>query len=223
MLDLIVSFHLYSQSSGKSSVLENIVGRDFLPRGSGIVTRRPLVLQLINNPSSRTPTSKADDKHDVAGTARKLSTPQHPIIIIPLGNAKLEDSEEWGEFAHKPSVKFFDFNKIREEIVIETDKKVGNSKNVSAEPIGLRIYSPHVLNLTLVDLPGMTKNAITGQPQDIDRQIREMNLKYVIKPNAIILAVSAANVDLANSDGIRLAREVDPEGIPILFSNNLVV
>lgn len=39
-----------SQSSGKSSVLENIVGRDFLPRGSGIVTRRPLVLQLINIP-----------------------------------------------------------------------------------------------------------------------------------------------------------------------------
>ncbi|KAJ2758060.1 hypothetical protein IWQ56_006102, partial [Coemansia nantahalensis] len=37
-----------SQSSGKSSVLENLVGRDFLPRGSGIVTRRPLVLQLAN-------------------------------------------------------------------------------------------------------------------------------------------------------------------------------
>ncbi len=34
-----------SQSSGKSSVLENIVGRDFLPRGAGIVTRRPLILQ----------------------------------------------------------------------------------------------------------------------------------------------------------------------------------
>lgn len=41
-----------SQSSGKSSVLENIVGRDFLPRGTGIVTRRPLVLQLINIPAS---------------------------------------------------------------------------------------------------------------------------------------------------------------------------
>ncbi len=40
-----------SQSSGKSSVLENIVGRDFLPRGQGIVTRRPLVLQLINLPT----------------------------------------------------------------------------------------------------------------------------------------------------------------------------
>jgi len=37
-----------SQSTGKSSVLENIVGRDFLPRGSDIVTRRPLVLQLLH-------------------------------------------------------------------------------------------------------------------------------------------------------------------------------
>ncbi|CAH1426923.1 unnamed protein product [Lactuca virosa] len=34
------------QSSGKSSVLESVVGKDFLPRGSGIVTRHPLVLQL---------------------------------------------------------------------------------------------------------------------------------------------------------------------------------
>jgi len=41
-----------AQSAGKSSVLENIVGRDFLPRGSGIVTRRPLVLQLIQIPKA---------------------------------------------------------------------------------------------------------------------------------------------------------------------------
>ena len=38
-----------AQSAGKSSVLENFVGRDFLPRGNGIVTRRPLILQLVNN------------------------------------------------------------------------------------------------------------------------------------------------------------------------------
>lgn len=41
---------LYLQSSGKSSVIESIVGRSFLPRGTGIVTRRPLVLQLIYCP-----------------------------------------------------------------------------------------------------------------------------------------------------------------------------
>jgi dynamin 1-like protein len=37
-----------AQSSGKSSVLEHLVGRDFLPRGTGIVTRRPLILQLVH-------------------------------------------------------------------------------------------------------------------------------------------------------------------------------
>uniref|UniRef100_A0A914XM62 Dynamin-type G domain-containing protein n=1 Tax=Plectus sambesii TaxID=2011161 RepID=A0A914XM62_9BILA len=37
-----------SQSSGKSSVLESIVGFDFLPRGKDLVTRRPLVLQLVH-------------------------------------------------------------------------------------------------------------------------------------------------------------------------------
>ncbi|KAJ4173428.1 Dynamin- GTPase protein [Fusarium falciforme] len=49
-LDLPQIVVVGSQSAGKSSVLENIVGRDFLPRGSGIVTRRPLILQLINVP-----------------------------------------------------------------------------------------------------------------------------------------------------------------------------
>ena len=39
-----------SQSSGKSSVLESLVGYDFLPRGVGIVTRRPLILQLLHEP-----------------------------------------------------------------------------------------------------------------------------------------------------------------------------
>jgi GTPase SAR1 family protein len=33
-----------AQSSGKSSVLESLVQNDFLPRGSGIVIRRPLIL-----------------------------------------------------------------------------------------------------------------------------------------------------------------------------------
>ena len=45
----------FAQSSGKSSVLEAVVGRDFLPRGTGIVTRRPLVMQLVHleDPNAR--------------------------------------------------------------------------------------------------------------------------------------------------------------------------
>ncbi|KAI8362837.1 Dynamin central region-domain-containing protein [Mortierella sp. GBAus27b] len=176
-----------SQSSGKSSVLENIVGRDFLPRGSGIVTRRPLVLQLINRP-----------------------------VPAPLeGKGKCwgeKEPEEWGEFLHQPGVKYTDFNLIREEIVRDTEAKTGKNAGISPLPINLRIFSPNVLTLTLVDLPGLTKVPVGDQPKDIEKQIRDMLIKYSSKPNAIVLAVTAANTDLANSDGLKLARDVDPEG-----------
>lgn len=120
--------------------------------------------------------------------------------------------DEWGEFLHIPGQKFYDFGKIRDEIVKETEAKAGRNVGISPAPINLRIYSPNVLTLTLVDLPGLTKVPVGDQPRDIERQIKEMVLKQIQKPNAIILAVTAANVDLANSDGLKLAREVDPEG-----------
>ncbi|CUM46314.1 Vacuolar protein sorting-associated protein 1 [Debaryomyces fabryi] len=185
-----------SQSSGKSSVLENIVGRDFLPRGTGIVTRRPLVLQLINKRSSPKPSK---DLLEIHTTTDK-------------GESSENNADEWGEFLHLPNKKFYNFEEIREEIVRETDAKTGKNLGISAVPINLRIYSPHVLTLTLVDLPGLTKVPVGDQPKDIERQIREMLMKFISKPNAIILSVNAANTDLANSDGLKLAREVDPEG-----------
>lgn len=120
--------------------------------------------------------------------------------------------EEWGEFLHVPGQKFYDFNKIRDEIVKETESKTGKNAGISPAPINLRIYSPNVLTLTLVDLPGLTKVPVGDQPRDIEKQIKDMVLKQITKPNAIILAVTAANTDLANSDGLKLAREVDPEG-----------
>jgi dynamin 1-like protein len=66
--------------------------------------------------------------------------------------------------------------------------------------------------LTLVDLPGLTKVPVGDQPRDIEKQIRDMLMKYISKPACIILAVTAANQDLANSEGLKMAREVDPEG-----------
>ncbi|KAJ3355140.1 vacuolar protein sorting-associated protein 1 [Allomyces javanicus] len=187
-----------SQSSGKSSVLENIVGRDFLPRGTGIVTRRPLVLQLINRPATpATPSSPAADGEPAADGA--------------TGDNQ-DNKNEWGEFLHAPNKRFYNFDEIRKEIIRDTDEKAGANTGISHAPINLRIYSPNVLTLTLVDLPGLTKVPVGDQPKDIEIQIREMLLKYITKPNAIILAVTAANTDLANSDGLKLAREVDPEG-----------
>ena len=74
------------------------------------------------------------------------------------------------------------------------------------------IYSKNVVDLTLVDLPGITKVPVQGQPVDIETQIRNLIMKYVMPANALILALSPATNDLANSDSLQLAREVDPEG-----------
>ncbi|TYH96143.1 hypothetical protein ES332_A12G158600v1 [Gossypium tomentosum] len=114
-----------SQSSGKSSVLESLVGRDFLPRGSDICTRRPLVLQLLQ-------TKRKPDGCD----------------------------EEYGEFLHLPGKRFYDFSDIRSEIQAETDREAGGNKGVSDKQIRLKIFSPNVLDITLVDLPGITKVSV---------------------------------------------------------------
>lgn len=196
-----------SQSSGKSSVLENIVGRDFLPRGTGIVTRRPLVLQLINRRVKK-------EDHSVKSAANELidlHVNDDKNQINHKGQSE-DNAEEWGEFLHLPGKKFYNFDEIRQEIVKETDKLTGTNSGISSIPINLRIYSPHILTLTLVDLPGLTKVPVGDQPPDIEKQIKDMLLKYISKPNSIILSVNAANTDLANSDGLKLAREVDPEG-----------
>jgi len=159
------------QSAGKSSVLENFVGKDFLPRGSGIVTRRPLILQLINGPT------------------------------------------EYGEFLHCKGQKFMDFLSIMKEIEDETDRVTGSNKGISNLPINLRVYSPHVLNITLIDLPGLTKLALGDQPSDIGEQIRDMIMTYICRETCLILAVTPANTDLATSDALQLARQADPEGL----------
>lgn len=69
-----------------------------------------------------------------------------------------------------------------------------------------------VLNLTLVDLPGITKVPVGDQPADIEYQIRDMIMQFICKDNCLILAVTAANTDLANSDALKLAKDVDPQG-----------
>ncbi|XVE97316.1 hypothetical protein REPUB_Repub03eG0009100 [Reevesia pubescens] len=166
-----------SQSSGKSSVLEALVGRDFLPRGCDICTRRPLVLMLENRPSN------SDD-----------------------------DRSEWGEFRHLPGRRFYDFSQIRREIQAETEREAGYNKGVSEKQIRLKISSPNVLNMTLIDLPGITKVPVGDQPSDIEARVRKMIMAHISNENCIILAVSPANSDLATSDALQIAKLADPTG-----------
>ena len=163
---------LGTQSSGKSSVLESIVGLDFLPRGDGVVTRRPLELRLCH----------------------------------------INTGEPWAIFEERKGQKFTDFVKVRETIEALTDEVCKTNKNIIDKPIVLNVYSQTCPDLTLVDLPGVTRVPIGDQPKNIEEITKNMARRYVDDPLTIILCVIAANSDIATSDGLKLAKEIDTTG-----------
>ncbi|KAJ6607380.1 P-loop containing nucleoside triphosphate hydrolase protein [Mycena sp. CBHHK59/15] len=155
-----------SQSSGKSSVLEAIVGQEFLPKGDNMVTRRPIELTLVH-------TFSKDGKAPV----------------------------EYGEFPALGLGKITDFSVIQRTLT-DLNLAVSAEEAVSPEPIDLRIYSPNVPDLTLIDLPGYIQIASMDQPETLKEKIAALCEKYIREPN-IVLAICAADVDLANSPALR--------------------
>ncbi|MBE3046524.1 dynamin family protein [Candidatus Bathyarchaeota archaeon] len=160
-----------SQSSGKSSVLEAIVGHEFLPKGLNMVTRRPIELTLVNTPKSTVDYSEFPD----------------------LGLGKITD-----------------FSSVQRTLT-DLNLAVPDSVCVSDDPIRLTVYSPNVPDLSLIDLPGYIQVVGENQPLELKQKISELCDKYIKAPN-VILAVSAADVDLANSTALRASRRVDPRG-----------
>ena len=163
---------LGTQSSGKSSVLESIVGLDFLPRGDGVVTRRPLELRLCH----------------------------------------INSGEPYAHFEEKKGVTFKDFNKVRETIESLTDDVCKKDKNIVDKPIVLNVYSQTCPDLTLIDLPGVTRVPVGDQPKNIEEITKKMARRYCEDPLTIILCVIAANSDIATSDGLKMAKEIDVNG-----------
>lgn len=160
-----------SQSSGKSSVLEAIVGQEFLPKGNNMVTRRPIELTLVNSPDS---------------------------------------ASETAEF---PALKLFNISDFAlvQKTLFDLNLAVPASECISNDPIQMTIRSPKVPDLSLVDLPGYIQVEAADQPTELKQKIRNLCNRYLEAPN-IILAISAADVDLANSSALRAAKMADPMG-----------
>ena len=163
-----------SQSSGKSSVLEAIVGHEFLPKGSNMVTRRPIELTLLNDRG------------------------------LPAAQATFPDIEE--------NMNLKDFAEVQ-RILTELNLAVPKEEGVSDAPIRLTIQSPTIPNLSLIDLPGYIQLHSADQPEELDHRIQALCDKYIRGTQNVILAISAADVDLANSTSLRASRRVDPRGL----------
>jgi vacuolar protein sorting-associated protein 1 len=102
---------------------------------------------------------------------------------------------------------------VRRSIEKLTDDVCGDSKGIVDRPIVLQIYSPTCPDLTLVDLPGITRIAVGGQDKDIEKITKNMCARYCGDHRTIVLVVVPANQDMACSDGLQMARNLDPKGI----------
>eukprot|EP00079_Xenopus_tropicalis_P021989 XP_012813710.1 PREDICTED: interferon-induced GTP-binding protein Mx1 [Xenopus tropicalis] len=101
---------------------------------------------------------------------------------------------------------------VEEEVKRAQNLMAGSGKGISDELISLEVISPDVPDLTLIDLPGITRVALPDQPKDIEQQIKKMIRKYIQKQETINLVVVPSNVDIATTEALEMAREVDPNG-----------
>lgn len=176
------------QSSGKSSLLNGIMSADILPLGEQMVTRCPLHLQLVNAPEMRA--EFGDYQH---GGVWKSD------VTLPLTDPNPTSQE---------------IASIRTQIDTRTEERAGTQKGISTKPIFLKIFSPYVPDLSLVDLPGLTMTALTdqGQPADIREQIQRMLQHYASQERSIILAVVPARADLEADMALHFVRQNDTQG-----------
>lgn len=175
------------QSSGKSSLLNSILGMDILPTGSNMVTRSPLQIELIQSPNRTITFGDYVDGKWIKNIEYNLSLPT------------LSSTEK---------------QNIVEQIEMITRKNAGNEMNITNTCIFIQIHSPTIPNLTLIDLPGLTMVACTdkGQPKDIKQQIRNVVGEYIKPSKTIILAVMPARTDIEADMALDLIKEYDPDG-----------
>ncbi|XP_063069872.1 interferon-induced GTP-binding protein Mx-like [Engraulis encrasicolus] len=162
------------QSSGKSSVLEALSGVA-LPRGTGIVTRCPLVLKL---------------KRVSNGTA---------------WSGVLSYQKHFKEELKRPA-------EVGAAVIKAQNALAGEGKDISHEMIHLEIQGTNVPDLTLIDLPGIARVATGNQSHDIEEQIKRLIETFIKKQETINLVVVPANVDIATTEALRMAKTVDPDG-----------
>uniref|UniRef100_A0A452SR46 Interferon-induced GTP-binding protein Mx2 n=1 Tax=Ursus americanus TaxID=9643 RepID=A0A452SR46_URSAM len=118
-----------------------------------------------------------------------------------------------------------DPSQVEKEILKAQNTIAGNGLSISHELISLEITSPEVPDLTLIDLPGITRVPVGNQPQDIGLQIKALIKKYIQRQQTINLVVVPCNVDIATTEALSMAQEVDPEGdrtIGVLTKPDLV-
>lgn len=172
------------QSSGKSSVLNNIIGFNVLPTNKDIVTRTPIPIKLINSDN------------------------QYPklMMYVQNGNEKMYEFQitiDNNDKEHKLEI-------FRNKMVEITAIIAGSNKNISEIPICLNIYwNKYKTNLSFVDLPGRVLITRSDQSESIKQDIDNLIKKYLLIKNTIALVVVQSRTDLVTNSGLALFKEIE--------------
>lgn len=200
------------QSASKSSVLESLSGIS-LPRGQNITTRCPLVMRLTHIETVNLEDKNKDNKPE----EQKLEEEEEEELKQEKNNIKQSNfcfsSYNYAIIGLEPNVgERIRLEQIKDKIEEYTQKIAGKNTGVSQQPIYLTVYRPDGPDLTLVDLPGITRTPIGDQPKDIYKQIKNMIYSFIRCEESIILNIMPATVDLSTCECMMMSKEVDPEG-----------
>ncbi|XP_048014344.1 interferon-induced GTP-binding protein Mx-like [Megalobrama amblycephala] len=114
---------------------------------------------------------------------------------------------------HDKRIEFVDSSLVERHVITAQNELAGNGVGICDKLITLEVMSPDVCDFTLIDLPGIARVPIKGQPEDIGNQIKSLITKFIKIKETINLVVVPCNTDIATTEALKMAQEVDPEGI----------
>nr|WLR81518.1 interferon-induced GTP-binding protein Mx3 [Andrias davidianus] len=133
---------------------------------------------------------------------------------LELKLKKAKRGDEWsGNISYEGySMELESPSQVEREIIKAQDSLAGGGVGISHNLISLEVSSPDVPDLTLIDLPGIARVAVGDQPKDIGDQIKKLITKFIERQETINLVVVPSNVDIATTEALEMARQVDPSG-----------
>lgn len=172
-----------TQSAGKSSVVNRLIGIDALPTGRDIVTRTPIYIKLINDKALQ------------------------PKLVLYLSNGDTKEHECEIILSDNSQQKLEQFrNKLMELTTIVA----GNNKNISETPICLNIYWEKIkTNFSFVDLPGRVLISTSNQSETLKQDIDNLIKKQLLVKNTIALVIIQSKTDLVTDSGLELFKEIE--------------
>ncbi|KAM9454734.1 interferon-induced GTP-binding protein Mx1-like [Clarias gariepinus] len=130
---------------------------------------------------------------------------------------KKSKNERWhGKISYKDIKEEIQHSTDVDKIIRKAQNEIAGAVDISHELISLEVTSPNVPDLTLIDLPGIAHEPVKGQPEDIGEQIKSLIRKFITKQATIMLVVMPCNVDIATTEALKMAQEVDPHGMRTL-------